>query len=74
MASSTSVTPTQIPHVDHVGSLLRPQELIEKRVAFHTGQCTFEELRALEDEVVPKIIQMQKDLGLTVLNDGEVRR
>lgn len=62
------------PHADHVGSLLRPKELVEKRIAFHSGQCTAEELKALEDETVPQIVKLQKDLGLTVLTDGEVRR
>ncbi len=62
------------PHADHVGSLLRPKELVEKRIAFHMGQCSVEEVKALEDKVVPQIVKLQKDLGLTVLTDGEVRR
>ncbi|EJF66787.1 UROD/MetE-like protein [Dichomitus squalens LYAD-421 SS1] len=62
------------PRADHVGSLLRPQELVEKRIAFHSGQCTAEDLKAVEDEAVPQIVKLQKDLGLTVLTDGEVRR
>lgn len=62
------------PRADHVGSLLRPKELVEKRFAFHTGQCSAEEVKALEDKVVPQIVKLQKDLGLTVLTDGEVRR
>ncbi|PIL31858.1 hypothetical protein GSI_06562 [Ganoderma sinense ZZ0214-1] len=62
------------PHADHVGSLLRPKELVEKRFVFHTGQCSAEEIKALEDRVVPQIVKLQKDLGLTVLTDGEIRR
>ncbi|KAI1788764.1 UROD/MetE-like protein [Ganoderma leucocontextum] len=62
------------PHADHVGSLLRPRELVEKRIAFHTGQCSIEDIKALEDKVIPQIVKLQKDLGLTVLTDGEVRR
>ncbi|TBU35353.1 UROD/MetE-like protein [Dichomitus squalens] len=62
------------PRADHVGSLLRPKELVEKRIAFHNGQCTAEDLKAVEDETVPQIVKLQKDLGLTVLTDGEVRR
>ncbi|RDX55758.1 UROD/MetE-like protein [Lentinus brumalis] len=72
---SASVPATQrIPHVDHVGSLLRPKELVELRIAYHAGKCSAAELKALEDEVVPKMVQLQKNLGLTVINDGEVRR
>ena len=63
-----------IPHVDHVGSLLRPKELVEKRMAYHMGKCSPDELKVLEDETVPKMVRLQKELGLTVLTDGEVRR
>ncbi|KAI0639500.1 UROD/MetE-like protein [Trametes polyzona] len=61
-------------HAHHVGSLLRPQKLVEKRVAFHAGQCTAEELRALEGEVLPQLVKLQKDLGLATLSDGEIHR
>ncbi|RPD55831.1 UROD/MetE-like protein [Lentinus tigrinus ALCF2SS1-6] len=73
MAASVPTT-KYIPHVDHVGSLLRPKDLVEKRTAYHTGECSLAELKSLEDQVVPKMVQLQKDLGLTVINDGEVRR
>ncbi|KAI0756893.1 UROD/MetE-like protein [Daedaleopsis nitida] len=71
--ASTPVT-KDIPRVDHVGSLLRPKELIEKRFALFAGQCTVDDVKALEDKVVPQLVQLQKDVGLTVINDGEVRR
>ena len=60
------------PRADHVGSLLRPKELVEKRLAFHTGQCSAEEVKALEDKVVPQIVKLQNDLGLTVLTDEAI--
>ena len=62
------------PHADHVGSLLRPSELVVKRIAYHAGRCSAEDVKALEDEAVPQIVKLQKDLGLTILTDGEVRR
>ncbi|KAI9065824.1 UROD/MetE-like protein [Trametes sanguinea] len=62
------------PHALHVGSLLRPKELLEKRVAFHGGQCSAEELRKLEDQVIPDVVKLQKDIGLGVITDGEYRR
>lgn len=63
-----------IPRVDHVGSLLRPKELIQQRFALFAGQCTADDVKALEDKIVPQMVQLQKDVGLTVINDGEVRR
>ncbi|CDO71650.1 hypothetical protein BN946_scf184911.g121 [Trametes cinnabarina] len=62
------------PHALHVGSLLRPRELVEKRIAFNNGQCTAEELRKLEDETLPGIVKLQKDAGLGVITDGEIHR
>ncbi|KAI8990529.1 UROD/MetE-like protein [Trametes punicea] len=61
-------------HAHHVGSLLRPKKLVEKRVAFHTGQCTAQELRALKDEVLPGLVKLQQDVGMGVITDGEVHR
>lgn len=74
MASLVSTSAKPIPHVDHVGSLLRPKELLEKRTAFHAGKCSAEQLKAAEDAAIPEIVKLQKDLGLTIINDGEVRR
>ena len=74
MDSQASAPAKFIPHVDHVGSLLRPKELLEKRNAFHAGQCSADELQAVEDESIPKLVKLQKDLGLTIINDGEIRR
>lgn len=72
--AAPAATAKFFPHADHVGSLLRPKELVEKRIAFHSGQCSLEDIKALEDKVVPQIVKLQKDLGLTILTDGEVRR
>lgn len=65
---------TRCAHAHHVGSLLRPQKLLQKRIAFHAGQCTAEELKALEDEVLPGLLKLQKDVGLAITTDGEIRR
>ncbi|KAI0698430.1 UROD/MetE-like protein [Cerioporus squamosus] len=65
--SSAMPATKRIPHVDHVGSLLRPKELVELRIAYHAGKCSAAELKALEDETVPKMVQLQKEVGLTVI-------
>ncbi|KAI0825036.1 UROD/MetE-like protein [Trametes gibbosa] len=61
-------------HAHHIGSLLRPRKLVQKRIAFQAGECTAEELKALEDEVLPDVVNLQKEIGLSVISDGEIRR
>jgi 5-methyltetrahydropteroyltriglutamate--homocysteine methyltransferase len=59
---------------DHVGSLLRPPELISLREAVAAGRSSREELRAAEDRAVRDAVALQKDVGLPVVTDGELRR
>jgi 5-methyltetrahydropteroyltriglutamate--homocysteine methyltransferase len=59
---------------DHVGSLLRPPELLRARDDFAAGRITAEELRAVEDRAIASIVQMQRDVGLQSATDGEFRR
>ncbi|MFT8871582.1 MAG: 5-methyltetrahydropteroyltriglutamate--homocysteine S-methyltransferase [Sporolactobacillus sp.] len=59
---------------DQVGSLLRPQAIKDARAQFKAGALTKEQLRAVEDEEIRKIVQRQKDIGLTAITDGEFRR
>ena len=55
---------------DHIGSLLRPAELLQARAAnIDTAQ-----LRALEDKHILRVIERQKDLGFKIFTDGEFRR
>jgi len=55
---------------DHVGSFLRPAELLEARRA----NVSSEELRAIEDRHVLRVLNRQKEVGLDVFTDGELRR
>ena len=59
---------------DHVGSLLRPTELLRAREQFQAGAITAGELRAIEDEAIRAIVKMQHDVGLQSATDGEFRR
>ena len=59
---------------DHVGSLLRPKELLKAREDREAGRITTVELHAIEDEAVRKVVQMQEDIGLQGVTDGEYRR
>ncbi len=59
---------------DHVGSLLRPANLLRARDQFAAGQITAEQLRAIEDDAIRDVVQMQHDVGLQSATDGEFRR
>ena len=59
---------------DHVGSLLRPQKLLDARDQFAGGQISAEQLRAIEDDAIRGVVQMQHDVGLQSATDGEFRR
>jgi 5-methyltetrahydropteroyltriglutamate--homocysteine methyltransferase len=59
---------------DHVGSLLRPAELLRAREEFAAGKITAAELRAVEDEAVRGVVALQRDVGLQSVTDGEFRR
>jgi 5-methyltetrahydropteroyltriglutamate--homocysteine methyltransferase len=56
---------------DHVGSLLRPPELLEAFV--HPG-VTFEQLKEIEDRHIVRALDRQKRTGLKIFTDGELRR
>src|SRR5919199_5931957 len=59
---------------DHVGSLLRPPELLDAREKHAAGQISDEELKAAEDEAIRDVVRMQKETGLQSATDGEFRR
>lgn len=59
---------------DIVGSFLRPQALKLARQQCACGQCTEQELQAVEDAEIKKLVAKQKDIGLHAVSDGEFRR
>ena len=71
--------PVNVPHdppfrADHVGSLLRPPELIEARRKHEQGTISVAELRAIEDVSIRDVVAMQESVGLRSITDGEFRR
>jgi 5-methyltetrahydropteroyltriglutamate--homocysteine methyltransferase len=59
---------------DHVGSLLRPPELLRARAAHAAGRIAAEELRRAEDDAIRQVVKMQEHVGLQAVTDGEFRR
>ena len=59
---------------DEVGSLLRTAPLKDARAKRDKGQITPEQLKAVEDEEIRKVIGKQEEVGLQLATDGEFRR
>jgi 5-methyltetrahydropteroyltriglutamate--homocysteine methyltransferase len=59
---------------DHVGSLLRPPELLEARQRAAAGTISAEDLEEVEDRAIRAVVAMQEDVGLASATDGEFRR
>jgi len=59
---------------DHVGSLVRPQRLLDARKAHADGKLSASDLRAVEDASIHVVVAMQERVGLQAITDGEFRR
>jgi methionine synthase II (cobalamin-independent) len=59
---------------DHVGSLLRPPEVMTARAQRAAGEISADDLRAVEDQAITDVVRMQEDVGLQSATDGEFRR
>ena len=70
------MTPRTTPpfRADHVGSLLRPPELLRARAERADGRIGAGELRVVEDAAIRDAVRMQEELGLRSATDGELRR
>jgi len=59
---------------DHVGSLLRPPELLQARAASAEGKLAQDDLREIEDRAILDALEKQSATGLDRVTDGEFRR
>src|SRR5215470_829224 len=59
---------------DHVGSLLRPPELLRAREQHQQGTLSAESLREIEDRSIHDVAKLQEEIGLQGITDGEYRR
>ena len=67
-------SPKPFYHADHVGSLLRPKELLDARLKWKAGELNRDELQELEDDAIRAAVRLQEAVGLNVVTDGEFRR
>jgi 5-methyltetrahydropteroyltriglutamate--homocysteine methyltransferase len=59
---------------NHVGSLLRPPELIAAREKSAKGEISAAQLREVEERSIRDAVKMQEDVGMPGVTDGEFRR
>jgi 5-methyltetrahydropteroyltriglutamate--homocysteine methyltransferase len=59
---------------DHVGSLLRPEALLNSRQKWQAGDISDEELRGHENDCIKKVVELQEKAGVRSITDGEFRR
>lgn len=59
---------------EHVGSLLRPDELVQKRYAVAEGKAKPEELKPIEDKAVTEVVKLQRECGFHAVSSGEYTR
>ena len=61
-------------HADIVGSLLRPQALLEAQKQLATGTISDTQFKEIEDRAVDEAVALQERVGLEVVTEGEMRR
>jgi 5-methyltetrahydropteroyltriglutamate--homocysteine methyltransferase len=59
---------------EHVGSLPRPQELMEARARFARGALGRDALYEIEDRSISMAVALQERVGIGAITDGEYRR
>ena len=59
---------------EHIGSLLRPPELLALRAEHAAGRVADDVVRAAEDDAIRQAIELQTTMGLSSVTDGEFRR
>ncbi|KAI7602077.1 methionine synthase, partial [Hortaea werneckii] len=70
-----STAPRNPPfRAEHLGSLLRPSRLLNKRHAIQQNKESGADLAQLEDDSINEIVQVQNDCGIHSVSDGEYRR
>ncbi len=59
---------------DHVGSLIRPEALIQARQAAEQGAIAPAELTRIQHAAIRDVVRLQEEIGLQLVTDGEFNR
>jgi 5-methyltetrahydropteroyltriglutamate--homocysteine methyltransferase len=74
MTTAAAGTTKPFFRADHVGSLLRPPELLAARAALGRGELDAMQLQLVEDAAIREVVAGQEQAGLDIVTDGEFRR
>ncbi|HEY4774172.1 MAG TPA: 5-methyltetrahydropteroyltriglutamate--homocysteine S-methyltransferase [Xanthobacteraceae bacterium] len=66
--------PGAFARAHHVGSLIRPDDLIKAREAAARNEIAFFELRRIQEAAIREVVRLQEDLGFRIITDGEYNR
>ncbi|KIN94234.1 hypothetical protein M404DRAFT_168788, partial [Pisolithus tinctorius Marx 270] len=58
---------------EHLGSLLRPDYLLQARKQFDKKEITYDQLRVIEDKAIAEALRLQREVGIKGFTDGEYR-
>ena len=61
-------------HVEHIGSFVRPERLIQAARQRKAGKMDERDFRAVQDDCIRAIVAFQESIGLPSITDGEFRR
>ena len=61
-------------HVEHIGSFVRPERLLDAVRAHRAGKLDDAALAAAQDDAIREIVAFQESIGLPSITDGEFRR
>jgi hypothetical protein len=59
---------------EHIGSLLRPPELLAARREHAAGRVSDDALKTIEQNAIRRVVKQQEAAGLQLVTDGEFRR
>ena len=60
--------------MDHAGQFMFPEELVFARTQRSRGLIDADALREVENKAIRKVVEHQRQAGLTAITDGELRR
>src|SRR6476620_312713 len=64
----------KVYRTDQIGSLLRPKQLLDARDAHKSGQLSEGKLNEVINSSILDALKRQKDIGVEIYTDGEMRR
>ncbi|KAK0817679.1 hypothetical protein LTR91_019839 [Friedmanniomyces endolithicus] len=59
---------------EHIGSLLRPDELVKKRYAVADKSATPDELVPVEQKAIKEVVKLEQECGIHSITNGEYSR